>query len=137
MDDISKLPQAFRAVKKPIPVQVEFANADGVLSTLEGSVSYKRGDALLTGVVGERWPVPLERFQATYAPLHKDEAKGGLYVKRPSEVWAWVADKALDVPLPEGRGVLHANPGDILVQYVPGDVFVVAQRIFEATYEHC
>jgi len=133
--DISHQPLAFRAMKRPIPVQVEFAEADGVLPTLEGLVSYQRGDALLTGVAGEHWPMSLDKFRATYMPLDASDENAMRYVKRPMEVWAWVADTSLDIPLSAERGFLHANPGDVLVQYAPGDVYVVAARIFEASYE--
>lgn len=136
-EDISHLPQAFCAIKKPIPVKVEFAKADGVLETLEGLVSYRQGDALLTGTSGERWPVPLDKFRATYMPLDASDENVMLYVKRPVKVWAWVTDRPLDVPLSGGRGTLHAEPGDVLVQYAPGDVYVVSGSIFEASYERC
>ena len=46
-------PRALRVCKKPIPVRVEFATADGTCTTLEGPVRYRAGDAILTGVRSE------------------------------------------------------------------------------------
>lgn len=134
LTDIAQQSGSFCAVKKPIPVAVEFAEKNGVLQTLEGLVQYQSGDVLLTGIERERWPVPRVKFDATYEPVESAEGGAKKYVKRPVEVIAWVTPEAMDVPLSGERGTLHAEPGDVLVQYAPGDVYVVAARIFEASY---
>lgn len=134
--DLSNAPGAFLAHKRPIPVAVVFAKEYGVLETREGPVRFQAGDALLTGVEGERWPVPRERFLVTYSPLpptHDGEA--GRYVKRPLSVWAWKTNQSMAIPLTDGRGLLQAEPGDVIVQYGPGDLAVVAALIFDKTYE--
>ena len=66
LPDLAAEPRALRVCKKPIPVQVEFATFEGTCETLEGSVRFRAGDAILTGVKGERWPVGREAFLSSY-----------------------------------------------------------------------
>jgi hypothetical protein len=47
---------------------VAFASERGILDTREGKVSYEEGDALLTGTLGESWPVARDRFMEAYMP---------------------------------------------------------------------
>ncbi|MEO8740795.1 MAG: PGDYG domain-containing protein [Casimicrobiaceae bacterium] len=127
---------ARRARKRALVVTTEFAEANGTLTTLEGPVAYQRGDALLTGDHGERWPVPRARFDTTYeaqAPLRP--GKPGRYLKRPLLVWAKQLRERIEVRLDANRGMLHGEPGDWLVQYAPGDQSVVAAVIFAESYE--
>ncbi|MCC8395831.1 PGDYG domain-containing protein [Paraburkholderia sp. MMS20-SJTR3] len=127
---------AFRTCKRPLRVQVSFAGAAGQLETLEGTVQYARGDALLTGVEGELWPVPRERFFATYAPLAPTRhGENGSYVKVSEQVWAWRADAPTDLALAGARGTLHVASGDFIVESDSGEVWVVAASIFAKTYE--
>src|SRR4051794_41552182 len=79
LPDLAADPRAPRVTKKPTPVQVEFAAADGVCETLEGPVRFRAGDAILTGVQGERWPVRRDLFMAGYQavpPTPTGEAAG-------------------------------------------------------------
>ena len=55
-----------KAVKKPIAVDFEFASEDGSINTLEGKMSYKKGDAIITGVQGERYACRRDIFDQTY-----------------------------------------------------------------------
>ena len=135
LPDLEADPQTLRVVKRPVPVPVRFADADGVCQTLEGPVSYSRGDAILTGVAGETWPVGRARFDDRYSPAEGASAGvAGAYVKCPLPVLARRIDAPLDLVLPQ-RGVLHGAPGDWLLQYDPGDYGIVRDDIFRATYE--
>lgn len=131
LDDIKNQPGAFIARKIPVLVHACFALEDGTLLTLEGPVAYQKGDALLTGVEGEHWPVTRERFDATYQATERP----GVYQKRIAEVWCWEATAPLEITLFGERGCLHAEPGDVIVQYAPRDQYVVAARIFPQIYE--
>jgi hypothetical protein len=134
--DIAAQPGAFLAVKRPLPVTVEFAEQDNMLDTREGTVRYQAGDAILTGVEGERWPVPRARFFASYDPtasLHAGE--NGSYVKRHKTVWAWRSSTAIEIALSGQRGTLRANAGDVIIDYGGGDMAVVAPSIFESSYQ--
>jgi hypothetical protein len=134
--DVSADRDAQRARQCAVYVAVEFAAGDGTLATIEGPVAYRRGDALLTGAHGERWPVPRASFDASYeaqAPLRP--GKPGRYRKRPLLVWARQMREPFAVALGADRGALQGEPGDWLVQHATGDQSVVAAPIFAQTYE--
>lgn len=133
--DIRTKPGAFRAARRPHPVSVEFAPAEGEMATLEGGVRYRAGDALLTGQDGERWPVPRERFAVLYEAVPGTNAGGaGQYRRRDGAVWAWRADRDLALALSDGRGTLHAKAGDVVVQFDWGDLAVMPATIFLQSY---
>jgi hypothetical protein len=56
-----------KAIKKPIPVDFEFATDDGEIETLGGKMTYKKGDAIITGVKGEKYPCRRDIFDQTYS----------------------------------------------------------------------
>lgn len=123
-----------KAIKTGVAVQVAFADADGVLQTLEGRMRYRSGDALLTGTQGERWPVPRNRFQKSYEPLPPtDMGQPGLYRKRPHAVTATQLDAPMQIRIP-GRGVLRGRTGDWLIED-GNDRWIVAADVFARTYE--
>src|SRR3546814_16373178 len=122
-----------RAIKHAVCVQGEFAAANGVLNTREGAVSYREGDAIMTGPSGERWPISRSRFDATYEPATAAEG-AGWYCKRPLVVDARQAIKEERVLLRRGEGVLQARPGDWVVTATAGRQWVVGQDIFAQTY---
>jgi hypothetical protein len=134
--DLREDPLARRARKLALPVTVDFAAADGLLTTREGPVAHARGDALLTGIEGERWPVPRRRFDDTYEPIAPlRPGKPGRYRKRPLVVWAKPMRERFAVDLRGDRGTLQGNAGDWLLQYAPGDLSVVSATVFAKTYE--
>ena len=56
-----------KAIKKPIAVDFEFAMEDGEIETLEGKMTYQKGDAIITGVKGEKYPCRRDIFDQTYS----------------------------------------------------------------------
>jgi hypothetical protein len=136
IDDLRRDPHARPARKRPVEVAVRFAPADGVMATREGDVRYERGDALLTGAAGDRWPMARHRFDAAYEAVAPTAAGAeGTYRKLAVVVHARQMQAPFRVALSNQRGVLHGAAGDWLVQYAQDDVAVVAQSIFAATYE--
>jgi hypothetical protein len=135
LPDLAADPQALRVSKKPDPVRAEFAGADGVCDTLEGPVRYKAGDAILTGVRGERWPVARQSFLANYQPVPPTHAgDGGSYRKAPSLAHALRLDHERDVPVGWQKDPLHGRPGDWLLHYADGTYGVVQDSIFRESY---
>ncbi len=135
LPDLSADPRALRVRKKPSPVRVEFAAADGVCDTLEGPVHFKAGDAILTGVQGERWPIARNHFLTSYEPVPPTRAgDGGSYLKAPSLAYALRLDRACEVSVGWQRDPLRARPGDWLLQYAGGACGVVQDQIFRETY---
>ena len=60
-----------KAIKKRIEVEFEFATEDGEIKTLEGVVSYKKGDAIITGIKGEKYPCRRDIFDETYEIIER------------------------------------------------------------------
>jgi hypothetical protein len=129
-------PKAIVAVKRPIEVDVAFAIAPGRCATLEGDVGYDAGDAILTGVKGEHWPVPRSSFLASYAPCPPIVAGAdGPYVKRPATVPAVRLRQAIAVPVGSGDDLLHGANGDWLIRYGDGSYGIVSPEVFAKSYD--
>jgi len=123
-----------KARKKPIAVPVVFASRDGVLRTVEGPVAYRAGDALMTGVKGERWPVRRDEFAERYVPAGGQAMfVDGDYLKRPVVVDAERMDAPFSVSLGDGN-VLAGQAGDWLITGTDGEQWVVAGDVFAETY---
>ena len=134
--DLAAEAGACRVRKRPVTMAVAFPVADGVVETLEGAVRYAAGDAILTGVRGERWPVQREAFAASYDPVPPTEPwQPGAYVKRPQTALALRLRSVITVPVGQHGDPLRGGPGDWLLQYEDGRRGVVCDEIFRATYE--
>lgn len=119
------------ARKHEAEVGVEFARQPGRLQTLEGEVQVSTGDAIVTGPRGERWPVAAEHFAAKY----RAAGRPGRYLSLPVTVHALQLQAPCEVVLGDGASVLRGNPGDWLLDYGDGSLGIVAQTIFDMTYE--
>ena len=123
-------------MKRPLPALVTFAAVDGTLLTLEGPVKYKEGDALMTGPSGERWPIRRSTFEATYQPSGPQPmGEGGLYLKKPMPVQAAQLMTPMILTLDAHRGTLTGKLGDWVLKDASGRQWIVANEIFNATYE--
>lgn len=121
---------------RPTLHEVTFAAAAGVIETLEGPVRHEAGDAIITGVQGEQWPVEPHKFAERYTPCAGTlPGHPGAYTKTVREVRARQFQETGSVQLPNGKGELRAKQGDWHVEYGPGDESVVADEIFRLTYE--
>lgn len=128
-------PAARWARKRPVAVQVVFAEHDGSCATREGPVRYRRGDAVLRGGDGESWPVERARFDRAYAPVPGVVAgQAGAYVKLPLDVVALRLDHGCAVRVGREGDPIRGRAGDWLVQYGQADYGIVAADRFEATY---
>ncbi len=132
---LSTLPGAVRACKKEQVVRIDFASGSGIVQTLEGPVPYAPGDAIVTGSLGEQWPVTEEYLQLTYTPADGQAAgKSGKYAARPLPVTALRPNNDFYVALENGA-VLRGGPGDWLVQYANNDYGLVKDSIFNVLYD--
>ena len=123
-------------VKIPHPVAVRFATIAGELLTREGPVTYAPGDALLTGVAGESWPIRRSDFNLSYEPIAPTcTGEAGAYRKRPARVEADQVTQAASIPTHSGNGNLRAEPGDWVVTNEQGQRWVVADDIFRLSYQ--
>lgn len=130
-------PDAFQVRSRALLFDVFFARNAGEVVTLEGPVNHAAGDAIIIGKRGsERWPVRRDRFAQTYEAVPPSVmGRDGVFRKRPRECWALVLNTVYNVSLSGQRGILHGRPGDVLVEYAPGDQAIVEAEIFAATYD--
>lgn len=136
LPDLAADPRALHVRKRPLPVQVAFAPAGGVCMTLEGPVHYRRGDAILTGMRGESWPVSRDGFLGSYEPIPPTASgQDGVYRKLPAPALALRLAGALSVPVGWQHNPLQARRGDWLLRYADGSHGVVDDAIFRETYE--
>ncbi|MDP1651557.1 MAG: PGDYG domain-containing protein [Rhodocyclaceae bacterium] len=112
-----------------------FATQDTIVHTREGAVTCRIGDALVTGVQGERWPIRRAYFESDYLPVPPNVmGKDGLYHKAPQIVDASRVTCGSSVELEGGQGVLKAGVGDWILTGSDGRRWVVADEIFQDTY---
>jgi hypothetical protein len=129
-------PRRVIARKRPLIVQVEFAEEGCMVQTMEGAVAAAPGDAIITGTAGERWPVSKARLDAAYRPAPPTVAgEAGAYETLPTEVMAVPMTGAFKVLLADGVSQLRGGSGDWLVDYGDGTLGIVAAAIFPAIYE--
>jgi hypothetical protein len=136
LPDLAADPRALRVIKKPIPVQVEFAVADGTCDTLEGPVRFRAGDAILTGIRGERWPIRRDAFLSSYEAAPPTHAgSNGTYRKGAAPAHALRLERRRDVPVGWQNDPLHGEPGDWLLQYADGSHGVLRDHILRESYD--
>jgi hypothetical protein len=128
--ELSQDPDGFESAKKPIPVVFELAGEDKTIETKEGSVRAMAGDAIMTGVEGEQWPIPIEKFNQTY-----DDLGDGTASKKDIPVFVKEMSEPFQVKVSWSDDLLSGEAGDYLVQYGPGDYGVVGKDIFLKTYK--
>lgn len=127
--DLTTEPRAVLVFKKPVVLGFEVAGMETVVQTKEGPVTAKPGDAIMTGTQGERWPIPKDKFAATY-----DVLGDGKCAKKRIEVLALRMDGPFTVKVSWSAEPLVGKPGDYLVQYGKGDFGIVDAKIFDETY---
>lgn len=133
--NLLKNPKARQVIKKPIPIKVSFAQEDGICQTLEGNVSYNKGDAILTGITGEKWPVLRINFNDRYIPSGQlVMGHDGMYTKVPKRVLALQLQDSVSITLEKGD-VLEGKHGDWLLQYSEGEFGIIKDEIFRETYD--
>ena len=132
---LKSVPLARRAESLPISRHVVFAKTTGSIETMEGSVRHDAGDAIMTGDLGERWPIQRSVFEARYQPAD-GQAMGedGRYYKSPRQIFALQASAPIRVDLGQDRGVLLGDAGDWIVDHGGGDMAIVAADVFPRTY---
>jgi len=117
---------AIKVFKKPIGFGFEYAKEDG----MDGSESYKAGDAVLTGMRGGRLFIQRDKFEKTY-----DIVGEGQCVEKKIEVLALKMNEPFTVRVSWSKDPLTGRPGDMLLQYGEGNYGIVSKGIYEVMYE--
>lgn len=131
---------AIRVCKRPIVITVVFASASGVCQTREGAVRYRAGDAIVTGLDGEHWPVGRREFADAYeAASPAVDGHDGMYVPRNRSlaVFALQLGSPISVSVGPASDALQGRAGDWLLQYNDGSYGIVSRDLFARIYEPC
>ena len=133
---VSADPRHVVAQKLVHTIQVEFAKNACIVQTSEGAVHARPGDAILTGIGGERWRVSREHFGDKYRPVPPTrEGESGSYSSLPNRILALPMAESFQVLLADGKSRLSGNAGDWLVDYGDGSLGIVSRAIFPTTYD--
>ncbi len=117
-------------------VQVQFADQACTVQTPEGAVQAQPGDAVLTGIAGERWRVSRKHFSNKYRPAAATHAgEPGAYLSLRNRILALRMSEPFEVLLADGVSRLHGRAGDWLVDYGDGSLGIISDPIFQVTYE--
>jgi hypothetical protein len=134
--EVSTYPGRVLARKLAREVHVQFAPQPCAIQTREGKVQAHPGDAVVTGVEGERWRVSRAHFAEKYRPIPPTtEGQDGRYVSLTNSIMAVPMSEGFEVLLADGLSRLQGQPGDWLVDYGDGSLGIVAAAIFATTYE--
>lgn len=132
---IQALPGLVFAHKIPAQVNVEFANTECTVKSREGTVHARAGDAILSGMKGDRWRVSRGKFPDKYQPVAPTRAgQNGRYAALPIRVAAVRMRESFEVLLADGVSVLTGRPGDLLIDYGDGSLGIIAPDIFATRY---
>jgi hypothetical protein len=136
LNEISADPRHVIARKLEREVQVQFADQPCTVQTPEGAVQAQPGDAVLTGIAGERWRVSRKHFADKYRPADGTRAgEPGAYLSLRNRILALRMNEPFEVLLADGISRLNGRPGDWLVDYGDGSLGVISDAIFQVTYE--
>ena len=136
LNEISADPRRLIARKLEREVQVQFADRACTVQTPEGAVQAQPGDAVLTGIAGERWRVSRKHFPNKYRPAAATRpGDPGTYLSLRNRILAVRMTEPFEVLLADGVSRLHGRPGDWLVDYGDGSLGVISDAIFQVTYE--
>jgi hypothetical protein len=136
LNELAGDPHRIHARKLVREVQVRFTEVPCTVQTPEGAVQARAGDAIVTGIAGERWRVSRSHFSDKYRPAAATRSgEAGAYLSLPNRILALRMSEPFDVLLADGASQLHGRPGDWLVDYGDGSLGVVTDAIFRVTYE--
>lgn len=136
LNEISADPRRLIARKLEREVQVQFADRACTVQTPEGAVQAQPGDAVLSGIAGERWRVSRKHFTNKYRPVGATRpGEAGTYLSLRNRILAVRMTEPFEVLLADGVSRLHGRPGDWLVDYGDGSLGVISDAIFQVTYE--
>ena len=117
-------------------VQVVFTPTACTVQTPEGLVHAKPGDAIVTGIAGERWRVSRAHFADKYRPVPPTQSgQAGTYASLRNRILAMRMNETFSVLLADGESRLTGHAGYWLVDYGDGSLGVVSDAIFAVTYE--
>lgn len=120
--------------KKPVVIDAVVAARDGEIETLEGVMTYKEGDFIITGVKGERYPCKPDIFRATYEPVDYDAELLLDIADEREKSGAFLEYEFIDYPRQEELKVDPLQEISPDLTYVPDDLKDI--QLFEEKESH-
>ena len=114
--------------KQAVVVEAVQLTEQTTVSTLEGRMVGNKGDWVITGVAGEKYPCSDDTFCKTY-----EHIKGNTFRKRQLEVEAILLRHRTTIETP--GGALVGQPGDWLISGVNESQYPCSSEVFLQTYE--
>ncbi|BBP01400.1 PGDYG domain-containing protein [Sulfuriferula nivalis] len=130
--DLSLDPMA-KKYEKISTVRVTFAEDNGIIKTLEGNVAYEKGDAILTGIHDENWPVERHIFDSQYE-LANFSIANEYRKSQGAIIYAKKIKNTFCIKIRNGTSIIEGKPGDWLVQYAMKDWGIIDDDIFKKSY---
>ena len=118
-----------KVIKKPFELQFSIATSFQTIDTLEGAVIARPGDAIITGIKGEQYPIDGNKFSMTY-----DILEPGICRKKQIIVEAIEMQEPFSVPVSWANQLITGKAGDFKLIYGPNNFGIVDRAIFFETY---
>jgi hypothetical protein len=133
--ELSGHPRRVKASKLETQVQVDIVPENREISTPEGPVGAKAGDAVVTDGAGDTWPVARAYFMSKYRPVPPTVVgTSGTYISIPQRVLALRMEEPFQVLLSDGISRLNGERGDWLVDSGDGSMRIVSAAAFARSY---
>lgn len=142
LDEVEAAGTWFHALKTH-PIWARRVEKATQVDTLEGNQEVPAGAFLCRGEANDIWPQSAERLESKYLATDETTADGWLkYQPHPDNTGVMAAQVEHPFSVTAGWGQLTGKAGDYVVKNFedrevryPSDVWIVDQRLFEATYE--
>lgn len=122
---------AFKAYKIPDKKEpFEVAKDSGTIDTLEGPVEYNKGDYIMTGPKGERYPISPEKFNE----YKTDNGDGTASPKKIIKLVKMADHDGYVILSYNGSKLNYTKGEDYIVRHGTNDYGVVKKDIFKQTY---
>ncbi|MEQ1905083.1 MAG: hypothetical protein ABL888_12920 [Pirellulaceae bacterium] len=129
--------------KKYRPIWVRLLEKQEAVPTLEGEELVPAGNYVCRGEAGDIWPQSAEKLTAKYELTDELDEQGWRKCHPKPDAAGVVAAQILHAFQVQAEwGTLSGKPGDFIVKNFadrnnpnPTDVWIVDQRLFNATYE--
>lgn len=142
LDEVEAAQLWFHA-KKTRPIWVRRLEQEETIETLEGTEQVPAGTYLCRGEAGDLWPQTEERLTAKYIMRDEADAEGWRRCEpKPDAAGVMAAQVPHAFQVEAQWGLLNGKAGDFVVKNYedrdnahPSDVWIVDQKLFQATYE--
>jgi hypothetical protein len=125
--------RTYIARKKPVELYALRVRQEQVIDTWEGTRTAFVGDYLMTGIQGEHWPVPGDKFEELYDIIEQKTDDTLKVRKRIMEVP--VCQIYHDLTFSGNGEDFNAHTGDFIIAYSDGSCYPCVPDVFFETFE--